>query len=202
VPRHLYIVDLDRTVFDTKRFFNYIVATLNRTHSLDREKFQSSMADYVDPESGGYDPHAHHEELLGLSADDLDGVIKHELAQHDYVFPDAADWLTLKRSDPANKIVILTVGRARYQQLKLDHAPAAAGLPIVVIPGDKGGVIKQRFLGHDADITLIDDAAQVFEELAGTPGINLIRIARPGEKYSDIPCPPEVRQITNFGELS
>jgi hypothetical protein len=203
VARRLYILDLDRTLFDTKRFFDDLLAALGRSHGLDPDKAKASMAEFVDPEAGGYDPHGHHEKLLGLSADQLDALITRELSGRDYLFPDATAWLEDKRADKDNEFVILTQGRPRYQQLKLAHAAAARSLPMVVVPSDKAGQIRSRYAGRPYDqITLVDDSAEVFEELAGTRGITLVRIARPGEKYSDRPCPPHITQITNFGELS
>lgn len=199
----LYILDLDRTLFDTGRFFNDLLAALGRSHNLDLAQSRATMAEFNDPETGGYDPHEHHERLLGISAGELDRIVAQELGHADYMFTDATAWLTAKRREEGTDFVILTVGRPRYQKLKLEHAPAAQGLPMVVLPSAKAIYIKEHYLNTGAkEVTFIDDSADVFQDLTPTDALKLVRIARPGEKYSDRPCPPAIRQITNFGELS
>jgi hypothetical protein len=203
VADRLYILDLDRTLFDTGRFFNDVLAALKRTHNLDLEQSRATMAEFIDPENGGYDPHSHHERLLGITADELDHIVTHELGRKDYMFTDATAWLTAKRREEGTDFVILTVGRPRYQKLKLEHAPAAQDLPMVVLPSAKATYIKEHYLNTGAkEVTFIDDSADVFQGLTQAGSLMLVRIARPGEKYSDQPCPPDIRQISNFGELS
>jgi hypothetical protein len=214
MARSLYILDFDRTLFDTYRFFRDIVQALQRTHTLDLAQFDATYHSFIEPATGGYDPHAHHGHLLGLSAHELDAIITHELGDANYLFPDADDWLQRHLHDPDTDLIIVTVGRPRYQELKFHHAPTVTPLRKIVVQTNKGRLIHDHLAHRGGDygldfldqpyetITLIDDAADTFTALGPTDRITGIRIARPGEKYSDRPAPPHIRQITNFGDLS
>jgi FMN phosphatase YigB (HAD superfamily) len=214
MSRSLYILDLDRTLFDTHRFFRDIMHTLQRTHSLDMAQFDATYRAFIEPASGGYDPHAHHEHLLGITAHELDELITQELGDTSYLFPDADEWLKRHIKNPDIDLVVVTMGRPRYQELKFHHAPTIKPLRKVVVRTNKGEVFRHHlengasqygldFLDYPYEqITLIDDAVGTFTALGNTPRITGIRIARPGEKYSDLPTPPHVREITNFGELA
>jgi len=213
MSRALYILDFDRTLFDTHRFFEDMKACLERTHKLDIGQFTATWQSYVEPGSGGYDPHRHHQALLGLSPDELDEVIQSELGNRDYTFPDATTWLEQHLHRDDEDLVVVTMGRPRYQALKFHHAPLVRPLHKVVVATNKGDIIRRHlsagageygldFLDQPyAPMTLIDDSTDTFTALGPTDRITGIRIARPGEKYSNTPTPAHVRHITSFEEL-
>jgi hypothetical protein len=212
--RDLYILDFDRTLFDTRRFVDDMKAALGRTHQLDAQAYSDTFATFFDLETGGYDPHRHHEKLLGLSADELDRVVSTELDGQDYTFPDAAAWLHRHMQAPAEDLIVITMGRPRYQALKFDHAATCGSLRKIVVATNKGDIIRRHLAEGGGEygmdfldepygrITLIDDSADTFAALGSTDRITGIRIARPGQKYTELPTPPHVRHITSFGELS
>jgi hypothetical protein len=208
----LYIVDLDRTIFDTRRFLAAVKGVIVQEHHLDPGAFDRTMASFIDPESG-YDAHKHYTDLTGQGPNQLDELVARTLHDQDFAYPDATAWI--KARDPHHEhVVILTTGRRRYQQLKFRHAPAIRDLHKVIVNTNKGIIIRRHlhegvgeynldFLNQPyAAITLIDDSADTFTALGDIPAITRIRILRPGEKYSDRPTPPHVSQIASFGELS
>ncbi|MDF2460977.1 MAG: hypothetical protein K0S68_380 [Candidatus Saccharibacteria bacterium] len=213
MAKRLYLLDFDRTIFDNHRFINDVVDFLKNDRGLDIERFHATFDQFVDHDHGGYDPHAHHQELLGISPDELDRILRKGLGGRDYAFPDAAAWI--KARDPErDHVVVITVGRPRYQAIKFHHTPVVKDLRKIVVRTNKGAVLRHHltqgageygldFLDQHYDsISLIDDSAETFTALGPTDRISGIRIARPGEKYSDIPTPPFVRHITSFGDLS
>jgi hypothetical protein len=212
--RHLYILDFDRTLFDTHRFFEDMQSALRRTHQLNTKAFIDTFETFMEPKTGGYDPHRHHEHLLGLTADELDEVISHELDGRDYTFPDAAQWLDRHIHDQMEDLIVVTMGRPRYQALKFRHARETQSLHKIVVNTNKGALIRHHLTegGGEYDLhfldkpyeqmTLIDDSADTFTALGAIDKITGIRIARPGQKYTEIPTPPHIRHITSFGELS
>jgi FMN phosphatase YigB (HAD superfamily) len=209
MSKPLFILDLDRTIFDTSRFFEDIKAALHRTHRLDINEFTNTYNAFIEPQVG-YDPHGHHGKLLGLTPDQLDEVIKQELDDRDYAFPDAAAWLEQHHEDD---VVVITMGRPRYQELKFHHCAPVRDLPKIVVATNKGLVIRRHIEGRAGEydlsfldthdhITLIDDSVDTFTALGQAARITGIRIARPGQKWADLPTPPGIRHITSFGELS
>jgi hypothetical protein len=214
MSKRLYLLDFDRTLFDTHRFFEDTKAALARTHRLDLDEFTATWQAYIEPSSGGYDLHRHHQDLLGLTPDELDQVITEELGHTNYLFEDAKQWLSRHTQAPDEELIIITMGRPRYQKLKFTHAQDVSPLRKLVVQTNKGAIIRRHlnegageygldFLdAHYDSITLIDDSAETFTALGETDRISGIRIARPGEKYSDIPTPPHVRHITSFGDLT
>jgi hypothetical protein len=214
MSKRLYLLDFDRTLFDNHRFFEDFKSALNRTHKLDLGEFTRTWEAYYEPEAGGYNPHRHHQDLLGLTPDELDEVITSELGHTNYLFPDARQWLSRHMPNPDEDLIVVTMGHPRYQKLKFSHTPDIKPLRKVVVRTNKGAIIRRHlnegageygldFLDqHYESISLIDDSADTFTALGQTDRISGIRIARPGEKYSDIPTPPYVRHITSFGDLS
>jgi hypothetical protein len=212
--RQLYILDFDRTLFDTRRFFEDMKAALKRTHQLDMKAFAKTFESFIEPATGGYDPHRHHGELLGLTPGELDQVVAAELGHEDYTFPDAAAWLSSQAHAPNVDLVIVTMGRPRYQELKFQHSAPVRDIRKIVVNTNKGAIIRRHLKSGGGEyalefldqpyrtMTLIDDSADTFTALGNTGQIDCIRIARPGEKYTELPTPAHVRHITSFGELS
>lgn len=211
--RRLFLLDFDRTIFDTKRFSTDIMHALQAKYSLDPIEFERTYTDYFDPETGGYDPHAHHNKLLGITPDELDSVVSHSLSGRDYRFPDAASWMD-DRDYSRDDCVIITMGRPRYQALKFAHCSGIVHIEKIVMPRNKGIAVRNHLHhipqtpdlsildGEYEQILLIDDSADTFTALGDEPKITGIRLCRAGEKYSQIPSPPHVRQINSFGDLT
>jgi phosphoserine phosphatase len=210
--RSLFILDFDRTIFDTKRFYTDVATVMQTEHHLDVDLLKRTYDAFFDPEAGGYNIHAHHEHLLGLTADQFDETIRHHLGNHDYRFPDAAAWMDEHR-ETDDDLVIITMGLPRYQKLKFAHCSGLDGITKVIMPSNKGALLKRHIKGEDTthdfsfldqpyDHTyLIDDSAETFTALGVEPTITGIRLVREGQRYSTIPTPPGIREIKSFGDL-
>jgi FMN phosphatase YigB (HAD superfamily) len=210
--RHLYILDLDRTIFDTHRFFAAVRNAIITEHQLDPGEFDRTMPSFTDPESG-YDAHKHYTSLTNRGPDQLDELIQHKLHGQDFAYADATTWIKA-RNPRRDDVVILTTGIIRYQKLKFHHAPITRELHKVIVATNKGAIIRRHlhervgeynldFLDQPySDIMLIDDSAGTFTALGPGTSIIGVRICRPGEKYSNHPTPPHVRHIVSFGELA
>jgi len=128
------ILDYDDTCFDTKRFkqalFSFFVS-LGFAHPLVEATYVSLRA-----HPAGYSPDTHAEKLISLVARSSQTAaalrsryLKHRpelfTAAHDYVYPDARDFIRTY----ANQVTILTVGESQYQEEKV----ACLGIYVTII---------------------------------------------------------------------
>ncbi len=172
MARRLYILDFDRTIFDTLLFYTDIASVMQAKHDLDLDLFKQTYEQFFDAESGGYDIHAHHTNFVGITADEFDDVITNNLAGRDYRFADAAVWMD--RRDPSDDLIIITMGIPRYQKLKFAHCSGLDGLTKVIVPSNKGALLRRHLEGEDTShnlsfldkpdrqLLLIDDSAETF----------------------------------------
>jgi hypothetical protein len=205
----LYIVDLDRTLFETKVFARDLLTSLVTHFAIDPHTFRDQIPQYTLPNEVGYDFFAHATTVTGQTADSILRAVEPHLSRHDYAYSDVAGWVA---RHSANTIVIVTVGTPAYQGLKLKYAPSIKYLPHFITPDNKGKLIRTILdtgsspnLNLDLDpydrITVIDDNPDTFANLGQHPRIDGIYVSRPGEKYAGQPVPSYLRTITTLEEL-
>jgi hypothetical protein len=212
--KRLYLVDFDRSLFDTARFQADLFRAVTGGDQNRQAKFESDIPQYSDPATGFYDFFKHAVAFTGLSHAQLDAQLEAGLRDPDYSFPDARRWVGAPRA-AGEQIVILTVGGPDYQNLKFKHAPGLSRLPHHIINANKSALLAKALWGQHRppytvkyapgrfdEIILIDDVATHLQHLPALPGISGIHLVRPDGKYSHIPAPSGIRTITNLGELT
>jgi hypothetical protein len=207
---HLYLLDLDRTLFNTELFLRDMMALLARHRGIDPAVFRAAIPRYRQDEF--YDFYGQIAAMTGLSQADFDRLVGEYLGAEAYLYPDVAPWL---RARPAGQTAaVITVGQEPFQQLKLRHARGLAGLSRTIIPTNKGAFIGRHlrsigdgryrldFLpGEYTALSLVDDNPASFLRLGQPTPITTYHMARAGETYTGQPTPPGTTRITSLTNL-
>ena len=208
--KRLYLIDFDRTLFDTASFQVDLFRALTQGNSESEATFVKTIPDYSNPDTGFYDFFEHASSHTGLNREQILARVEKHLA-HDYTFPDAPACLNNHVND---QIVIVTVGGKGYQELKFRHSPSLKHMPRHVISGNKGRLLTKELAiqtrppysislapGSFDEIILVDDVPVHLEHMPVLRDVSGIRLVRDGGKYSHLPSPAGVRTIRNLGEL-
>jgi hypothetical protein len=206
---HLYLIDFDRTIFDTSAFSHELLASLVTQFDIDPADFRRQMPRYVLPQEVGYDFFAHATAITGQDAATITRLLTPHLSRADYAYPDVAGWVERHHQDT---IAIITVGTPAYQELKFQYTPVITPLRKYVVGENKGKLIHDVLTGAPSaldlnlsrydHVTVIDDNPVTFTHLDPPSGITGIYLSRPGEKYAGQSVPPHIRTITSLGDLS
>jgi hypothetical protein len=208
----LVVLDFDRTVFDTHRYYQDFLAMVashygeSQAHNL---RAAEAANKYFDPfaylQEQGIDPaesaaafrQFHHEKY----ADKPTGS---------YVYDDASELIAALNGRPHTKVVILTTGGLLSQRFKLELCPELSQLPHQIIPGNKGIHLQQDIDAHQAvtlngvaytRIALVDDRDDVLAHIRPHQGHQLFHIVRPGSKYQPTISRPDIIEISSLIEI-
>jgi hypothetical protein len=212
MEQRLWIVDLDRTLFDTGRFIADVTLVLERHFAISPARMKATMANYTTAGELGYNFFAHAQVLTGQSEASLTQLLLAELAGDTYLFDESESWLN---SGPAagHDIVVATVGQANFQELKFTFAKPLKYYPHRVVGKDKGFILKTELTevpgGYRSGfsdqaypkITLVDDNPTTFFGLGPHADIRQILVRRPNQKYSNTPAPDYLEEVTSLKEI-
>lgn len=211
--KRLFLIDFDRSLFDTARFQNDLTLALTEGNAAEQKQFIESIPQFSDPATGFYDFFEHATARTGLTHSQLLDRLQTGIGETDYTFADARDWIA-SRSD-RDKVVIVSVGGPDYQALKFKYAPSLGHITRHVIKENKSLLLKQELNhfhtppysvtftpGRYDEIFLVDDATAHLKYMPDLPGVSGIHLARPGGKYSHHHAPSGMRTISNLGELT
>jgi hypothetical protein len=213
MKHHLYLLDLDRTMFDTDRFCHDLITVLVDQYSIDHEAYVSELPRYLEADTGSYDFYAQAMAATGASKDELDAIITKNLSGHPYIYDDVAPWLAHHDQDQT-EIIVITVGHDWFQSLKLHHSPELKTLQQIITPTNKGEVVRQGLVatetgyqlpfatGHYRNITLVDDNPSTFVALGQLKPVMAYHLARPTERFALTPSPTGTHRITSLKEVS
>lgn len=208
MPHTLYILDLDRTLFNTAHFAGDIIDTVVSQFGLDADQFQDSRINYTQPNEMGYDFFKHATTAANQPVEAVMEALAKHLGRTDYTYDDVAPWLASLQDSNAQ---IVTVGQPNYQTLKLSYAPALKPYSLQIVGQNKGLLLRntltnsgdsQLKLVEEADtIVVIDDNPRTFFELGEQPNVKPFYVSRSGEKYANQPVPAHVTTITSLTDL-
>jgi hypothetical protein len=213
MARRLYILDFDHTVFESDRFIADLRDLVSRVFDLNPAEFDANQPQYVEAGTKYYDFHGHIQALTGISPKQLNRLVGEHLPDRDYSYPDISAWIG-DRDRLNEKVIVMTVGRPPFQELKFKYAKAVDGIRKLVVPKNKGEIIREHITGAPAayrldialhifeHIYLIDDSPETFRGLGQLNEVSGIRLARPNGKYQHIPTPTGTREITSLRELA
>ncbi len=207
----LYILDLDRCAFNSDRFTNDLIAILERTYSIDPQHFRSQLQQSSIGEIGP-DFFACTEAATGQPANIINQLLAGTLEGTDYTYADTGLWVN-QRSELGEPVMVVTVGRNDFQELKFRCAKSLQNLPKTIVRDNKGKVLREILagerpdnlgltIGQQYDIKVIDDNPRTFEELGPQDHITQFYLSRPGEKYAGLTVPAYVTTISSLKELS
>ncbi len=210
MTRHLYLLDFDRTLFDSERFLTDTLELLHNQTGLDIPAFRTAMPTWREGEL--YFFYDQVKTTCGLNPTQLEHLVSTHLGD-DYVFADVAPWLATRQ--PHDSITIVTVGLEPFQQLKFNHARILAGLPRIILQINKGTLLASGWqekgtgryhtslaTGEYNQVTLVDDNPATFVALGTSLPINTYHLARPGQLYANLPTPTGTRRISQLNEIN
>ena len=207
----LLILDFDRTLFDTHRYYQDFLEMLTREYGTDfaaAMRAAEATSEYFDPfafllEHGvTYD--------AATAAFNAYGAKKYP-AGNSYLFGDAVRLIMALRHHPQVHAAVLTTGTRQSQEFKLALCPQLAHLPQDIVAGNKGEQL-QRDIDTAGAVTvngtsylrvaLVDDRASVLERIKPHPRHrHLLHILRPGTKYQEQATRPDIIQIASLADV-
>lgn len=208
----LLVLDFDRTVFDTHRYYQDFLAML-------RSEYGEALAEdlrLAETANKYFDPFAH---LIGqgISYDDAVAAFhrfhEHKYGQRpegSYLFPDAVEFIASLSERPHTKITIITTGTLMSQRFKLSLCPQLQPLPAMIISGNKGVHLQQSIDAHKAvvldgvayrRIALVDDRDDVLAHIRPQQGHQLFHIVRPGSKYQPTISRSDIHEISSLAQI-
>ncbi|HKX73317.1 MAG TPA: hypothetical protein VJM32_04855 [Candidatus Saccharimonadales bacterium] len=156
MSKKLLLLDLDRTLLDTKRFMNELWTEISRQYNLDYDHEMSrvphwyrSMDDYR-----YYDLRLHIQEGLALDPDVAVAAVTPALKKIDFLFPDVSE-LAEWRKHTDYELRIMTFGPRWVQEFKLAFMPELADIAADIILEPKGQFIARQYAGRQG--MLVDD---------------------------------------------
>lgn len=203
----LFLLDLDRTIFDSNRFYVDTCAILKQRQLVEPAVLDAAISQLANPS-------------LSLRINDLLGdnrlepakvlpLVKRELKSDSYLYRDVAPFLERHSQD---RVVIITTGEIQFQAFKLELSPLLKRYRHEIIEErDKGAYMQERLEQRAQqlslrgitpgewfdELVLIDDRADTFTSLAKFKNVTLIAIQREDAKYS----PSGLRIIKSLEEI-
>jgi len=211
MSKRLYLLDFDRTLFDTTKFQEVIGRILSPE---DPQAFHRDIPKYSDERTGYYSVMKQAQTMTGLSRDQTLALFAKHIPDEEYCYTDVPRWIK-DHKKPGVALAIITVGGPDYQGLKFEHAPCLNGIPKHLIKDSKSGLLAAELKGQSLpyhvsyvpgsfdEIYLVDDRRDHLDGLGHLPGVTPVHLARPGGKYSTDPASNEtMHEIKDFGELA
>lgn len=208
----LLVLDFDRTVFDTHRYYQDFLAMLTAEYG---EALTEDLR-VAETANKYFDPFAH---LIGqgISYDDAVAAFhRFHVAKYgqrpegSYIFPDAGEFITRITKRPHTKLTIITTGTLMSQRFKLSLCPELQPLPAMIISGNKGVHLQQDIDAHQAvildgvayqRIALVDDRDDVLAHIHPQQGHQLFHIVRPGSKYQPTISRADIHEISSLTQI-
>jgi len=180
--------DLDYMLLDTDKFFyDGVLPVLSEAFGLRAGVFRNQMNQFrrkFGP-ANDYDFFGH-VAMLGLSPDEVEGVLTDKVKGDHLLRPGAKQLLEIQRANGSTEAIV-TLGETRYQHFKVGSVPALEGIPVHAIREPKGPYMARMF--PDEEGYHVDD-----QEIHGQPaGIKHIQVISRKTRhaiegaYSDIP---------------
>ena len=144
------MVDLDRTLFDTDRFVDWVWQVIAKEYKIDTEYerqraelFYSYYEDWYDYQ---FFDHIASISTIDSSQDEFERRVRSH-QRDNFLFTDALETLSLYDE-------IITFGNQPYQRFKLSMCPELHAIPATIITEMKANYIKHHYR---APVVLIDD---------------------------------------------
>lgn len=203
---HLVLIDLDRTLLDTERCFEWLTKLVNEIFGLDPNAQKQAK---VQSEASGesFDPLSYiqseiEEEVFQAKYTQLEARFCESSVS--LLFPDAVGFLDMMFPLPH---VVMTYGNSLWQKLKIKACGFKGGFLVVGSP-HKGRLIQQWIHNQSSGasfpqgvvICLIDDKLEAFEGLPDS--CYGLLICRGEATQEEVTLPSRVEMIRSLDELA
>lgn len=208
----LIVLDFDRTIFDTHRYYQDFLAMVAGAHGADfatEMKAAESTSQYFDP-FGYLQGRGVSYDAATASFHDYHHAKYAGRAEGSYLFADAAPFIQHATRRPATAVAILTTGTIASQRFKLSLCPELAHLPHDIVAGNKGVHLQQLIDAHSAvplagkfyqRIVLVDDRDDVLAHIRPHQGHQLFHIVRLGSKYQPTISRSDITEISTLSAI-
>lgn len=207
----LVVLDFDRTLFDTARFYRDFLEAIKITWGTELAATLQAVertGEHLDPFEHLSQAHAIDYEAVVKSFDSY--VAKHYPHGVSYLFEGATEMIQFLEARPRTHLLIMTTGTELSQTFKLKLCPELAHLKSQIIPDNKGQLLQDKFTqaggiainGHYfSRFVLIDDKAAAITPLASDRRHILVHLLRGNAKFQDRTGRDDVIEVSNFRQI-
>ncbi len=208
----LVILDFDHSLFNAEEFKESL-SDIFIKYGVGKKLYEETYKEIREKEKSPYSLERHLHILEGRMMYDKKKLhkIKREVLDlmkrtDEFLFSDTMDFL--RKESKRSKLVLVTLGEKEFQSLKIKSAGIKKYFVQIIISrgrarkGTKDREIAKVIGGHkDRKIFMIEDVAEEIDLLKKDyPYVTMIKIERPGGKYSKIKSKKADYKVTNLRE--
>jgi FMN phosphatase YigB (HAD superfamily) len=208
---YLIVLDFDRTLFDTARFYRDFLAAISHTWGAD---LAASMQE-VERTGEHLDPFHYLQNTHGIACDAVAQAFTAYIATiypggANYLFEGAPELIQYLRARPHTHVLIMTTGTKQSQTFKLGLCPELAPLEHRIISENKGKILQAEFeqaggiaIGgrRFSHFVFVDDKASALTPIASHHRRILIHLLRPDAKFQDRTQRPDVHEVASLRDV-
>lgn len=208
----LVILDFDHSLFNTEEFKESLREIFIK-YGVGKELYNETYKEIREKEEGPYSLERHLSILEGRMMYNRKKLrkIKREVLDllkrtDEYLFSDTMDFL--RQESKRSKLVLVTLGEKEFQSLKIKSSGIKKYFVQIIISrgrarkGSKDKEIAKVIDGHqDREIFMVEDVAREIDLMKKDyPFVTMIKIERPGGKYSKEKSKKADYTVTNLRE--
>jgi len=207
----LIVLDLDRTLFDTARFYQDFLAAL--AHTWNTELATTMMN--VERTGEHLDPFEYLQDKHGITYEEVINAFKSFTEAKypngtNYLFEGAPELVEYLRKRPCTQVLIMTTGTKQSQEFKIALCPELASLNHEIISENKGKVLQDKFEEtgsitlrgrHFHHFVLVDDKASALMPIAAHKRRILIHILREDAKFQEHTGRSDIREVSALRQV-
>lgn len=180
----ILFVDLDRTLFDTVAFFNFVENILINEFKVTTEDYEKVRPLYAVESTDPMLRYSDFDEILirlDISKESFQQVVTSSAGNNKFILKDAVGFIEWLQQCTTHEVRILSFGQYYFQMLKLLVSPALSNFPEHIIMQRKNEFIAKEYTNRTG--ILIDDKPnQALPE--GWVELFIDRLSKPLEQYN------------------
>ena len=207
----LVVLDLDRTLFDTARYYRDFLGAISQTWGGD---IANSMQD-TERTGEHLDPFEYLQREHGIEYDAVTQAFSAHVAATyptgtGYLFAGASELIEYLRQRPRTYVLIITTGTQQSQLFKLKLCPELTRLNYKIISENKGEVIQAQFKQaggiafenhHFHYFVLVDDKADALTPITAHHRHLLVHILRQDAKFQQHTGRADVHEVASLADV-
>jgi hypothetical protein len=207
----LFILDLDRTIFDTASLYADLTEMIEKTWGT---SVATAMRKH-EATSEHLDPFQYLQEHHDIDYGEATGEFTRFTAEkypdgHSYLYPDVPQLLDYLRRRPRTTVRIVTTGTQLSQKFKLAQCPELKWIKPQIVSDNKGKLLEEAFQKAGAIffdgqyfkyLVLIDDKNTALTPVTPHRRRLLIHLMRPGAKFAERSQRSDIREIPSLDQV-